>query len=154
MAGQVSSACHCVRLRRTSGKLTDFYSRMLEPSGLTLPQFSLLKNIDHLGECSTAQLSRKVGLEHSTLVRNLRLLVTQGLVVDRKKPGCKCNMWHITESGNRALAKGIPLWEKAQRTVEDALGLDGLRQFEDMLDRIYATGGKDMRKKLHAEKQA
>ncbi len=151
MGVPVSSACHCVKLRRATSRLTDFYSRMLEPSRLTLPQFSLLKNIKGLGDCSTAQLSRKVGLEHSTLVRNLRLLVAQGLVVDLKKPGCKCNMWHITESGGRALAKGMPLWEQAQRAVEDALGNDGLRRFEDALDRISAAGGKDIRKILSAE---
>ena len=153
MTAPVSSACHCVKLRRTSNRLTEYYSRMLEPSGLTLPQFSLLKNINALGDCSTTQLSRKVGLEHSTLVRNLRLLVAQGLVVDMKKSGSKCNMWHITESGNCALAKGIPLWEQAQQVVEDALGKDGLRQFEDALDRICAAGGKDMRKNLTAEKR-
>ena len=152
MAVPVSSACYCVKLRRTSSKLTDFYSRMLEPSGLTLPQFSLLKNINALGDCSTAQLSRKIGLEHSTLVRNLRLLVAHGLVVDMKKPGSKCNIWHITKSGNCALAKGIPLWEQAQRFVEAALGKDGMRKFEDMLDRIYATGEKAILKNLTAEK--
>ena len=142
MAVPVASACHCVKLRRTSGKLTDFYSRMLEPSGLTLPQFSLLKNIDALGECNTAELSRKVGLEHSTLVRNLRLLAAQGFVADGKKPGCKCNVWQITESGSSALARGRPLWERAQQIVEEALGKDRLKEFEEMLDSVYAAGEK------------
>lgn len=151
MSVPVSSACHCVKLRRTSSRLTDLYSRLLEPSGLTLPQFSLLKNIHALGDCSTAQLSRQVGLEHSTLVRNLRLLVAQGLVVDRKKPGGKCNAWQITESGELTLAKGIPLWEQAQRLVEEALGKEGLQQFEDMLDRICAIGAKAIPKNGNAE---
>lgn len=115
---------------------------ILGPSGLTLPRFSLLKNSDALGDCGTAQLARKVGLEHRALVRNLRLLAAQERMTDGKKPGGKCNVWHSPESGRSALARGRPLWEQAQQIVEEALGTNRLKEFEEMPDSVCAAGEK------------
>ena len=135
------TACHCVNLRRATHQLTDFYSRILEPSGLTLPQFSLLKNMSALEPCSTTALARKVRLEHSTIVRNLQLMEEQGLIADMRESGRKLRVWHLTDKGKEALAAGIPLWENAQDRVAEALGPEGLQQFTAMLARLQTLGG-------------
>ena len=134
------AACHCVNLRRATSALTDHYSRLLGPSGLSLPQFSLLKNLADLGNCSTTDLARRVRLEHSTLVRNLHLLEAQGLVSDKREQGRKRSVWHLTDKGRRALATGLPLWEQAQNTVEQALGEEGLARFNELLEKLQALG--------------
>lgn len=135
------TACHCVNLRRATHQLTDFYSRILEPSGLTLPQFFLIKNMSALEPCSTSALARKVRLKHSTIVRNLQVMEAQGLIADMRESGRKLRVWQLTDKGHEALAAGIPLWKKAQDRVAEALGPDGVRQFTAMLARLQTLGG-------------
>lgn len=62
-------ACYCINLRRMNARVTEYYDRMLAPSGLTVSQFSLLKNLDRMGECSVTGLAKAVELERSTLAR-------------------------------------------------------------------------------------
>ena len=100
------SQCHCVNVRRTANTITNFYSEILREAGLTLPQYSLLKNIDALERCSTTELSHKVRLEHSTLVRNLQNLAKLNLIMDGKEDGHKRSIWIITDLGQKAILFG------------------------------------------------
>ena len=41
-----TSPCHCLNIRRASRAVTQFYEKVLEPSGLKVTQYSLLRNLE------------------------------------------------------------------------------------------------------------
>ncbi len=130
------SQCHCVKCRRAASHLTECYTKMLKPCGLTLSQFSLLRNLSAMESGSTADLARRVRLDHSTLVRNLQAMQAQGLIRDEREAGRRLSVWRLTDRGRTALQTGTPLWQKAQKAVEDALGEENLTLLKDMMVRL------------------
>src|SRR5258708_8610442 len=66
--------CACSQVRRLSRKLSSLYDTLLSPERLTITQYSLLANIERAGQLSHAVLAEKVGMDRTTLTRNLRAL--------------------------------------------------------------------------------
>lgn len=126
--------CHCINLRRAANHITNYYTRALEPCGLTVSQFSVLWSLDALGQSNTTALAERVGLDRSTLVRNLKPLQTGGFIGDVAEAGQRDRMLHVTEKGAKALEIGIPLWKSAQREVKGLLG----EKLEIFSDALYA----------------
>lgn len=69
-----------------------------------------------------AELSEWLGMERTTLLRNLRPLQRDGLI--RIKGGGRGGhvKLEITEKGRKALAKMLPAWRSAQDKVVATLG--------------------------------
>ncbi len=128
-----SSRCYCINLRRTSGVVTDYYNAMLKPCGLTLNQFSLLSSIEKIRLCSVSDLAHAVGLERTTLARNLKHLFNDGYIEDVAPAGTRSRQLKITEKGSSTLSAGLPLWEKAQRGIQERLGEEAIDQLTAML---------------------
>src|SRR5258707_8967469 len=66
--------CACSQVRRLARKLSSLYDNLLSPEDLTITQYSLLADIELAGQLSHAVLAEKVGMERTTLTRNLRPL--------------------------------------------------------------------------------
>src|SRR5258706_3686923 len=82
--------CACSQVRRLARKLSSLYDTLLSPEDLTITQCSLLVNIERAGQLSHAVLAQKVGMERTTLTRNLRPLtrakrITAGSGKDRRQ---------------------------------------------------------------------
>ena len=71
--------CACSQVRRLARKLSSLYDALLSPEDLTITQYSLLADIERAGQLSHAVLAEKVGMDRTTLTRNLRPL-TRGQV--------------------------------------------------------------------------
>ena len=130
--------CLCIRMRRASQKMTDFYGRMLASVGLTLNQFSLLVNISRMEGCGTGELARKVGQDKSTLVRTLEPLMREGLIVDRAPENERKRQLHVTQQGRAVLNQATPMWAEAQTRLAAKLGKSHaeLMAFFDRLDEL------------------
>ena len=63
-----------LRFADLARKLSSLYDTLLSPEDLTITQYSLLANIELAGQLSHAALAEKVGMERTTLTRNLRPL--------------------------------------------------------------------------------
>src|ERR1700730_13570068 len=63
--------CVCSQVRRLARKLSSLYDTLLSPEDLTITQYSLLANIERAGQVGHAVLAEKVGMERTTLTRNL-----------------------------------------------------------------------------------
>lgn len=105
---------------------------MLEPAGVTLAQFSLLRKIKRVGPVSLTRLGRLSELDRSTVGRNVKALeklrlVSMAPAVDQREAAVR-----LTPQGERALQTGAPLWEAAQRRVEAALGANGAAQLHTL----------------------
>lgn len=128
--------CACIRARRAARSLTDVYDEALRPVGLKITQFSALRNASRLQPVSISALADEMALDRSTLGRNLLLLERRGLV--RLGPGDdqRERSVSVTPAAQRLLARAVPLWEQAQRTVERALGKNGVGALIDLLARV------------------
>ena len=128
----MTSTCYCVVARTAARKTTALYDALLEPAGVTLAQFSLLRKIDRAGTASLTKLGQLTELDRSTIGRNVKALerlqlVRAALAKDQREAAVQ-----LTRAGKRALKIGAPLWEEAQRRVETALGDAGVAQLQTL----------------------
>lgn len=132
----VCSTCHCINIRRAAYVMTNYYNRILAPSGVTIAQYALLMNLYDLGQCSVSELARRRGLERSTLVRNLKPLFAAGLVADESQPGSRNRVLVLTEKGQAVRKAAMPLWKKAQKGISGALGAERMDEFDAVMQII------------------
>ncbi|MGA8480359.1 MAG: MarR family winged helix-turn-helix transcriptional regulator [Chthoniobacterales bacterium] len=125
--------CVCSHVRRLARKLSSLYDTLLSPEDLTITQYSLLANIERAGQLSHTVLADKVGMERTTLTRNLRPLtrakwVAAGTGKDRRQ-----HLLQLTAAGRRKLVRSLPLWEEAQRQFLSQIGTESLRELRALL---------------------
>ncbi len=122
--------CSCSQIRRTARKISNFYDSMLASSGLTVTQYALLANIGREGPLSRTELAGKVGMDRTTLTRNLSPLVSAKLILTAPGEDKREHRIRLSAAGGRKWRETQPLWETAQRRFASALGagpLAGLR---------------------------
>lgn len=113
------SPCYCTNLRRAALWSTEYYDSMLAPSGLSVPQYYLLINLSRMEKANISQWAERVGLDRTTMVRNVKTLESKGLVTPTKGRG---RTFALTEIGKATLTQGIKLWEQAQTELRKKLG--------------------------------
>ncbi len=122
---RIGGGCFGRAVRRTANLLTRTYNAYLAPAGIEITQFSILCIIARGDATSASELADFVGVERSTLARNLDRLAAAGLV--RAEAGEGRRVVHsLTTEGEARIAAALPLWNKAQ----DAL-LDGMPEHQD-----------------------
>ena len=126
--------CLCTKLRRASRGVTRLYDDALAPVGLNAAQFSLLRNLRRLGQPSITTLAEAMGLDRSTLGRNLRVVQGMGLVALGEGSDQRSRQVALSEAGLRVLEQGAPLWEQAQQALAKRLGADKRAELMLLLD--------------------
>ena len=116
----IAKTCFALHARMTARLLSRTYEAALRPLGLKLPQFGILGAIGHGTTASETVLAEKLGLERTTLVRNLKLLTQNGWIepVAGNGRGLKHK---LTPAGQAILEAAIPLWQQAQGQLESRL---------------------------------
>lgn len=135
---KASSPCHCLNIRRASRAVTQFYEQVLEPSGLKVTQYSLLRNLEMVEPVSMSVLAKIMRIDRTTLNRNMKPLVNAGLITVNPGEDPRSRRVMITEVGKAALADAGELWNEAQAGLEDYLGVAELEGFEKLLSKLEA----------------
>lgn len=120
----MARSCAAFNLRRASRLVTQIFDQALKPVDLKITQLSLLVAFTLTPDSNLAQLAKGLGMDRTTLSRNLRLLEKRGLV--RMKPGedRREHLVEITQRGRQAVLQALPLWHQAQERVVGALGAE------------------------------
>ena len=105
--------CMCFNLRRAARIMTQHYERYLRPVGLRATQFTLLAALAQAGSMSMLRLATTLGLERTTLTRNLRPLESKGWVRVEEKEDRRVHMVGITEAGREVARAALPAWREA-----------------------------------------
>jgi DNA-binding MarR family transcriptional regulator len=134
------SSCTCLRARHVARQLTQAYDRALDPVGLTVNQFGLLAKLYGATQggptgLPIGALADRVGMHPTTLNRDLKPLKAQNLVADAVEAGDRrVRAVILTSKGQARLHKAVPLWRRAQRRLEGALGAEATRALNDLLE--------------------
>jgi DNA-binding MarR family transcriptional regulator len=127
------SACTCFRLRKFSRLLSLRYDAALAPAGLNVNQFSILRRADHAPH-SIGSLATELGMERSTLSRDLKHLVANGWVRMATGGDARQKRIVVTAAGRRAIARAAPLWRDAQAATGERVGQAALEKLHADLD--------------------
>src|SRR6476646_7365212 len=66
--------CFCLASRQAARKITRFYDRYMQKSGIRVTQFTILAQLMLRGEMPIGKLAGILGMERTTVTRNLTLL--------------------------------------------------------------------------------
>ncbi|WP_457981002.1 MarR family winged helix-turn-helix transcriptional regulator [Ectopseudomonas composti] len=130
------TSCLCTQLRRASRGVTRLYDDALAAVGLGAAQFSLLRHVQRLGQPSISVLAEAMGLDRSTLGRNVRVLEEQGLVQLGEGRDLRAREVRLTEAGLQRVEQALPLWEQAQRELNARLGGDSRAELMKLLEEL------------------
>jgi DNA-binding MarR family transcriptional regulator len=125
--------CACSQVRRLARKLSAHYDTILAPEGLTITQYSLIANIERAGQLSHSFLAEKVGMERTTLTRNLRPLIRAGWVAVAAGKDRRQHLLQLTVTGKQKLIRSLPLWEQAQSQFLSRIGSQSLQELRALL---------------------
>ena len=116
------SNCVCFNLRWVTRTVTQFFDAELRRHGIRPTQTPILGALSARADWKMEELSDWLGMERTTLVRNLRPLERDGLVkLSGAGKGGRVSV-SITAKGKRDLAKAMPAWRAAQQAVVKTLG--------------------------------
>jgi DNA-binding MarR family transcriptional regulator len=118
----VAENCVCFNLRRVARVVTQFYDAEMRRHGVRPTQGSILASLNSKASWTMAELSDWLGMERTTLVRNLRPLQRDGFVeVAGGGRGNRVELT-ITTKGRQQVEKLTPAWKSAQSAVVKILG--------------------------------
>ena len=132
--------CACFNVRRVSRMITQFFDAEVRRHGLRPTQTPILRALQAKSGWSMAELSEWLGMERTTLLRNLRPLQRDGLV--RAKGGGRGGHveLEITAKGRASVAKTLPAWRAAQQKVVATLGAERwstiIRDLEEVAEKL------------------
>lgn len=113
--------CVCFNLRAVTRAMTRFFDAEVRRMGLRPTQTPVLRALQ-VKNWGMAELSDWLGMERTTLVRNLRPLEREGFIkINGGGRGGHVELM-ITQKGRRKLAEAHPSWRTAQDKVVAILG--------------------------------
>jgi len=127
-----------MNLRRASRSLTFFYDEVLKPSGLTVNQLALLRNLELLEQTTIGQLAKTMRIDRTTLNRNMKPLADTGLIEINPGKDSRTKAIVLTEQGKAAYGLGWRLWGEAQQSIQEYLGEEDLAKLKQLLAKVEA----------------
>ena len=113
--------CHCSALRRATRAVTAHYESYFRGSGLRGTQFTILSFLAQAGPLPMTQLAARLGLERTTLTRNLTVLSRSGWIEWTGTPDARVRKAGLTAAGNKMLRACMPCWLAAEASVGEVL---------------------------------
>lgn len=118
----LTSTCICTHLRRAARGVSRHYDEALQGFGINVAQFSLLRHLQRLDKPSISILADAMGLDRSTLGRNLKVLEADGLVALAEGDDLRNRVVLLTDEGAERVRIAEPAWERAQESLVETLG--------------------------------
>lgn len=117
--------------------MTQFYDKLLQPTGLKVTQYSMLANIDLQQAVSISRLGEILLLDQTTITRNINLLKRNGYVdLTRDPQDARAKVITLTEKGVEKLNEAAPIWQDVQERIINDIGLENYNDFYETLKTI------------------
>lgn len=125
--------CYCESIRHIASQITKLYDRQIKKAGITCQQFSTLECIREMQPVSVTELSRKMGLDRTSLSRNLKIMKSNFLIEDHGEKG-RSRQIVLSEYGKTTLLEAEKQWERAQENLESMFDPEQLKYFKELLN--------------------
>ena len=112
-------SCKCVKMRKASRVVTQFYDKKLKSVGIRITQFTILSLIATSKNKTLISLAEELLMDRTTLTRALNILIKEALIEQTKTKDSRKKIMKLTEKGHKVLDKAIPLWIEAENQILD-----------------------------------
>ena len=116
---EMATACFANRLRTASRAISRHYDAVLKPLDLKISQLTVLTAVSlGAGGLTIIEMAERLGMDRSTLSRNLDPLERRGLVAVGPETRHRARHVELTAAGRSLLDQAYPLWKAAQHSVQ------------------------------------
>lgn len=145
---QTATPCTCFAIRRLSRQVTQLYDQHLGGVGLKTTQYSLMAHVRTEPGIAMGALAARMGMDRSTLTRNLRPLIDAGWITTGRAHDARSVNVELTERGRELLSRARPHWRAAQAELAAQLGADLAPQLHALAE--AASGRLERRREASA----
>jgi DNA-binding MarR family transcriptional regulator len=138
-ASQQPQGCTNFKLRQLLRNVARLYDAQLALTGLKTTQYSLLSHVVSLGPIAPKALATRMGMDASTLTRNLRPLVDQGWCEQGPGADARSRSITITPAGRAKHAEARAHWKRAQLSLNQRLGDEQVVALHAMIEQVQAA---------------
>ena len=131
--------CTNFKLRQLLRSVSRLYDAEIAQAGLKGSQFSLLSHVLTLGPISPSDLAARMGMDASTLTRNLRPLIDKGWVLQGPGADHRGRSIAITPAGQAKHAEARVHWKRAQQLLNQRLGEPEVAQLHRLIAQPQAA---------------
>jgi DNA-binding MarR family transcriptional regulator len=131
--------CTNFKLRQLLRSVARLYDAQMSQTGLKTTQYSLLSHVLTLGPIAPNTLASRMGLDASTLTRNLRPLVDQGWCEQGPGADARSRSITITAAGRAKHAEAKAHWKRAQLSLNERLGAHQVVALHAMIEQVQAA---------------
>lgn len=114
-------SCALAATRRTARLMTHFYDACLLEAGIEAAQFALLLALDTAKDKGQAALGQMLGMDKTTLSRNLKVLRDKGWVESTAGEDARRRSISLTAEGRDRLREAKPAWRRAGERFREGL---------------------------------
>src|ERR1700754_1399290 len=114
-------SCALAATRRTARLMTQFYDACLSEAGIEAAQFALLMALDLAKDKGQAALGQMLGMDKTTLSRNLKVLREKGWVEAVAGEEARRRSIALTAEGRSRLREAKPAWRRAGEMFREGM---------------------------------
>jgi DNA-binding MarR family transcriptional regulator len=115
--------CNCFALRQAARYVTQIYERHLAQVGMTAAQFTIMAKLARQPESTMLELSEQMVMDRTTLVRALKPMQRDGLVVAQpSEQDSRTFVLSLSAAGEKAFDQAVLAWRAAQDEFEKKFG--------------------------------
>lgn len=131
--------CASFNFRRVSRSVTTLFDKAIQASGLRSTQFAILTAVAKTQPVSIGTIADLLVIDATTLTRSLNLLRKLGYLTISPRGAKRQRFLNLTDEGEKALARAVPLWRKIQQAFVDQIGEDRWRTLQAELEDLSKT---------------
>lgn len=135
---QTPRGCTHYKLRQIARRVGRDYDAVLAAAGLKTSQYSMLNAIARFAPVRPGDLAARMGLDASTLTRNLAPLVAAGWVSVGPGENLRTRSVELTDAGRAKLDEARRQWKSAQQALNARLGTERVAQLHALIDDCLA----------------
>ena len=130
---QTPRGCTHYKLRQIARRVGRDYDAVLAAAGLKTSQYSMLNAIARFAPVRPGDLAARMGLDASTLTRNLAPLVAAGWVSVGPGENLRTRSVELTDAGRAKLDEARRQWKSAQQALNARLGTERVAQLHALI---------------------
>jgi DNA-binding MarR family transcriptional regulator len=133
--------CTNFKLRQLLRVVARRYDEQLAQVGIKGTQFSLLSYLVAAGPAMPSRIAADMGLDNSTLTRNLAVLADLGWVQVAAGRDARSRLVAITDAGRTKRTEALPHWKAAQLALNARLGEPDVLALHALIEGLEAPHG-------------